>query len=72
MGMESRALSFVKDCVEDLSSLQPGLVLHILDMLWQQGSGNCQGCTEKFIELAKDFLLSRFLSTMASVRSVFK
>lgn len=55
LGMESSSLGLVRDCVQDLSDLQPGLVVHILDMLRPQGSGQHQGDAEEFVELAQDF-----------------
>ena len=65
LGMESSSLGLVRDCVQDLSDLQPGLVVHMLDMLRPQGSGQRRGVHRAS---TRNFLLS----TVPSVRSVLK
>lgn len=64
LGMESSSLGLVRDCVQDLSDLQPGLVVCTL---W-----TCCARKGQAIELAQEFFFFRLLLTVRSVRSLLK
>ena len=52
--------------------MQPGLVLHVLDMLAQQGHANHHDHLDRFAEMAFKFVTSALLPSLPAVRSVYR
>ncbi|KAL3142216.1 hypothetical protein ABBQ38_002564 [Trebouxia sp. C0009 RCD-2024] len=69
LGLGPSTLIHVRDCVADVSDMQPGLVLHVLDMLARQGHANYHERLDQFVEMASKFVTSDLLPSLSSVQA---
>ena len=73
LGLVSSALIHVGDCVADVSDMQPGLVVHVLDMLAaRQGHAYYREHLDTFAQMASRFVTSDLLESLPTVRSVYR